>query len=411
MDAEAVARVIPLSDEELTSEVQRLARSERESTAALVAHLAEFDARRLWLGAGFPSLFMYCTEVLRLSEHEAYNRIEVARLGRRFPRVLALVGKGALNLTTARLLAPHLTNENQERLLAETSDKSKREVEEILVRYFPRPDVPPSVRRVPTPRSVPASSTAVWSPPPASVSVMTPAGSVTGDSGPASVGAEEGGRSAGPACGTAADDTRRARRQSVRPLAADRYEIRFTATAQTCEKLRVAKDLLRHAVPDGDIGAVVDRALTVLLEDLARKKFAATPRPRPNQEQAADTKKGDSRHVPAPVKRAVWLRDGGRCAFVGKGGHRCKERGFLEFHHLRPYAVGGLATTDNIQIRCRAHNAHEADLLYGRPENETAINGGLPAANSAVANSFRNELVSDSGMRRAPLGGRRERGA
>ena len=65
----------------------------REATANLVAHLAELDARRLYLGAGFPSLFTYCCGSLGLSEHETYNRIEAARVGRRFPRVLELLAE------------------------------------------------------------------------------------------------------------------------------------------------------------------------------------------------------------------------------------------------------------------------------------------------------------------------------
>jgi hypothetical protein len=64
------------------------------------------------------------------------------------------------------------------------------------------------------------------------------------------------------------------------------------------------------------------------------------------------------------VKREVWARDGGRCAFVGPDG-RCAERGFLEFHHVQPYALGGATTAGNLQLRCRAHNAYEADVAFG----------------------------------------------
>ena len=49
-----------LSDDDLVAKVKALAGSEREATAILVAHLAEFDSRRLYLGAGFSSLFTYC---------------------------------------------------------------------------------------------------------------------------------------------------------------------------------------------------------------------------------------------------------------------------------------------------------------------------------------------------------------
>jgi hypothetical protein len=72
-----------------------------------------------------------------------------------------------------------------------------------------------------------------------------------------------------------------------------------------------------------------------------------------------------SRHIPAAVRWAVSDRDRKRCAFLGSGGRRCDARRFLEFHHLKPFAVGGKATVDNIQLRCRAHNRHEADLFYG----------------------------------------------
>jgi hypothetical protein len=61
----------------------------------------------------------------------------------------------------------------------------------------------------------------------------------------------------------------------------------------------------------------------------------------------------------------VWARDGGRCAFVAKGGRRCAERSYLEFHHCKPFAMGGEATLANIALRCRAHNVHEAELMYG----------------------------------------------
>ena len=45
-------------------------------------------------------------------------------------------------------------------------------------------------------------------------------------------------------------------------------------------------------------------------------------------------------------------------------GRRCSATSFLEFHHVRPYAVGGEATAENIELRCRTHNAYEADLFY-----------------------------------------------
>jgi hypothetical protein len=237
-----------------------------------------------------------------------------------------MLREGRLTLTTVRLIAPLLTDANVDAVLDAAAGLSKRQVEELVARHAPKPDVPSSVRKIPV-RTPPAA--------------MSPATAV-----------------AAPLAVTLPTALPPARSAVVRPLAPERYEVRFTASAETCAKLKRAQDLLRHAVPSGDTAVIVDRALTLLVADLERKKFSATERPR--RRRTSDP------HIPtAEVKRAVSRRDANRCAFVSKDGRRCEERGFLEFHHVVPAAMGGEFTVENIQLRCRAHNGYEADLFYG----------------------------------------------
>jgi hypothetical protein len=189
--------------------------------------------------------------------------------------------------------------------------------------------------------------------------------------------------SRGPSPPETAAPERPARRPEVSSLAPQRYRVQFTIGGATHEKLRRAQDLLRREVPDGDPGTVFDRALTLLLEDVARKKLAAATKPRHSQ----GTRAG-SRHIPARVKRAVWLRDGGRCGFVAANGRRCSERGFLEFHHREPYAIGGEATVANISLRCRAHNVYEAELAFGsRVPVSATSRSALPVVREAPVQS------------------------
>lgn len=94
-----------LNDRELLAEVKRLTECERTATTQLIAALAELDGRTLYLGEGCSSLFTYCTQVLHLSEHAAYGRIEAARAARRFPLILALLARGDITLTAVGLLA------------------------------------------------------------------------------------------------------------------------------------------------------------------------------------------------------------------------------------------------------------------------------------------------------------------
>jgi hypothetical protein len=354
-----------LSDGALIEEVTRCARDERHTTAQLVAHLAELDARRLYLGAGKSSLFTYCRDVLGLSDDAAYNRVEAARACRLFPRILDRLVDGSLTVTSVRLLTRHLTAENHRELLAAVSRRSKREVEELIAHRFPRPDTPSSIRKVPerTPPVLSAPAGPVTEP---ALAVGAPATTMVA---PAPV--------LMPRETVWFRPTASTYRPGVKPLAADRYEIRFTASAATRDKLKVAQDLLRHAIPSGDLAAIFDRALSELIEAHSRRKMAVVRRPAKLRSVAAGVPRvvDDSLHIAAEVRRTVWVRDGSRCAFVGAGGHRCSERAFLEYHLVVPYAVGGQATIANIQLRCRAHNGYEADVFFGTARRTRGADG------------------------------------
>jgi hypothetical protein len=306
-----------LSDSQLTIEVARLAQSERHATVALIAHLTELYGRRLHERAGYGSLFAYCVGVLRLSESAAYDRMKAAKVARRFPAVLALLGDGRLNLTTVRLVAPHITASNHRDLLGAVTGMSKRQVQEALARRFPQPDVRASVRKLPTPAAVAerVAATPV-------IAAAAPDASA-GTPGPV--------LAASPRPAVPAPTP-----EPVKPLSPDRYRITFTASAAACEKLEMARDLLRESHAKGD----------------------------------------HSRHIPADVKRTVYVRDGGRCAYVSPEGRRCEQRGFLELHHVEPYAAGGKATAGNISLRCRAHNRYEAEVFYGPAREHGGI--GMP---------------------------------
>jgi len=174
-------------------------------------------------------------------------------------------------------------------------------------------------------------------------------------------------------------------RPQLTPLAADWYLLRVTLSAETHGKLRRAQQLMAHRVPDGDPHAIIGRALSLLVEHLERVKFANVRRPRAgltdmaaafstpaspgtsgpaSTSESASASAGGSRRIPAAMRRQVWARDEGRCAFVGSRG-RCTETARLEFHHLVPFARGGPTSLGNLGLRCRAHNIYESDLAFG----------------------------------------------
>jgi hypothetical protein len=141
--------------------------------------------------------------------------------------------------------------------------------------------------------------------------------------------------------------------------------LQLTISGATLEKLRHVKDLLRHAHPSGDEAAIIDRALTLLLADVMKKKLGVTDRPAPAttapvspREAAQATETPRRRKKPrAAVRGAVTRRDDGRCAFVSTDGRRCNAHAFLEFHHVKAYVHGGGEPVENIELRCQQHKA------------------------------------------------------
>ena len=259
-----------LSDDQLLDEIKRLAQLERTATADLLRCLIEVDTRRLYLREGCGSLFTYCTQVLHLAEGAAYNRIEAARAARRFPIVLERIADGSLTLTSARLLAPHLTVENYETLLEAARYKGKREVEVMIATQHPHPAVRTVLRKVPS-AQVGGSS----------ASATTPAsGAASRDVEPPPVleAARSTERSAQDRT-AAAPRTEQSRRVSeakprheAAPVSASDYRLQVTISAGTHDKLRRAGDLLRHTIPDGNVAAILDRALTLLRADVEKRR-------------------------------------------------------------------------------------------------------------------------------------------
>jgi len=341
-----VKRTAPyLSNHVLGNELTAAIARENVSTAVVLDHIAEYDERKLYLAAGYPSMFAYCVEALHLSEEAAYKRIRAARAARRFPVIFDMVADGRLHLSGVVLLAAHLTEHNAGELLEAATHKTKLEIEKLLAERFPRPDLPAIVQALPQAAPVPPVPAPAH---PASELQLSP-----GTVGPT------------PESAAVSDAPLPApnlveNRPSVKPLAPQRFAVQFTMSQSACDKLQYAQELLGHRVASGNIAEIFERALDALIPELEKQKFAATRQPRRSTRSSEDP-----RHIPAHVRRAVWERDGGQCTFVSESGHRCQERKGLQFDHVLEVARGGEASVSDIRLRCWAHNQFEAERTFG----------------------------------------------
>ena len=274
-----------LNDAVLLRNLAALVARDRVTTATLLAHIAEVDARRLYVPAGYSSMHAYCVDELRLSEDAASKRIQAARAARRFPALFTALAEGRLHLGAVCLLAPHLAPDNADMLIEAATHRRKSEIEEWLARRFSPPDVPARVQAVP-----------------AIVSELTQhaPGHVESDASAPIATLDE--HTPGHVEGTQVE---------AQSHNSERFHVQFTIAKSTRDKLRHAQALLSHAVPTGDVAQVLDRALDALILQLEKRKLGAITGPARPQRKAAS-----KRHIPAHVRRAVWERDQGQCTFV-----------------------------------------------------------------------------------------------
>ena len=355
-----------LSDRVLLRTLATVVTRDRETTAELLALMAEVDKRQLFRGEGYPSMFRYCVEKLRMSEDVAYKRIQTARATRRFPAILPAIADGRLHLTAVVLLKPFLTIENAEGVLIAAAGKTKAQVELLIAERFPRADVPTSIRAI-GPIAMASNTNELLghgiSSASAAPSLLAPAST---EPAAGAVSVQE------MSCKLVPEPVPHERttqdwapafppvpERRVAPLSPGRFELRLTMSQQLHDKLRYAQELLGHAVPCGAVAQVLERALDELIAKQEKSKFAATEKPR------AARGSRNPRYISALVKREVWNRDQGRCTYVSAEGHRCDARELLEYDHVEPVARGGTATVNGLRLRCRAHNQLEAERTFG----------------------------------------------
>jgi hypothetical protein len=353
-----------LSDDALLRQLDAVVGSARRLLLRLLDFLNEVENRRLHVRHA-SSMFDFCRKRLGFSEGEALRRMTAAQLVKRFPVIREWIAAGKIHLTALLQIQKLFRPGNVVALLEEIAGKTKKEVEGVLARHAPQPDVPSSMRKLtsketaatPLVLALPSVSDArrnssrspavpllLTSPVPVPVPVPVPM----------------------PALPAPAPPIRPS--EQMKERSPDRFAVTFTADRELHDKIERLKALMAHTNPTGDIAIVVSRAVDVLLEKIERERLGKTARPRACRESA------DPGYISNETKRIVIARDGYRCSFVGENGERCTECKFLQFDHRVPRAWGGTGDPTNVRILCRAHNKLVAERAFGREHIERKIN-------------------------------------
>ncbi len=360
-NALAPSSLADLTSDALTARIRELCGAERLNLVDLLWHLGELDRRRSYLELGFPSLFVYCTDALGYPKATAFRRTTSARLLQRFPVAGEYLADGRLNLTTLVALKDVLQPENHRELLESAAGRTEHEVEVLVASRQPRPEVKESIRKLPTRAPAAVELPTLGSGPEPAAAPNAPADA------PTSAPTLDSGSGAELRLDTLLAPTPMpAPRPRIQPIDAERHSLKMTVGPEFMAELAEVKSALSHVVPDGNLEAILRVCFQKTLEYFARRKQGARSTPAGAESKPRKEKRPLRRRtIPAGVRRAVWKRDGGCCSFIGKDGKRCGSRYQLEFDHLKPVALGGESTLENLALRCRAHNMHRARQCFG----------------------------------------------
>jgi hypothetical protein len=369
-----------LKDDDLARTVKFLAEHARRNEFRLLAHLAEFDARRLCLEAGYRSLFEYCTGALGFDEHESYRRIRAARVIRGYPEArTALEGK-KVSIAALVALAPWLTRDNARVWMKTAEGKSKRDLEVLIAAHYPQAPQPDAIR------NLPSQPVVVSGAPPAAFEA------IASDAPPN----DEGAVSAPTEWPLLSGSPERLGWgwQQMSPVSVDRVRVGFDAACVVGQLIDRVRQILRHKYPEGRLEDLIREALEAYLDrkdpqrrlemkEAKAECVAQAPAPEDNQRLPTRFLRAwaSGRYIPAKVKSAVWARDDGRCAWRDKDGTVCGSKDWIEYDHLRPFAKGGRSDDPrNIRLLCRVHNQAAAEAEFGRREESLGFSAGQASA-------------------------------
>ncbi|WP_242342189.1 HNH endonuclease, partial [Anaeromyxobacter terrae] len=266
-------------------------------------------------------------------------------------------------LSTVTLLGQVFTEENVDDLLGRAAYRTRAEVEHLVASIQARAAPRAGIRELPEREPAQARALPLTAP------------DTGGERAEPSDGAPAAPVPASPTDG-ASPTTRevrneRPRRSETVAATESHWSLRVTLDRACKEDLETLRCLLSHKIPDGDLAAVLGEAIRCAIDKHGKRKGAVAPeRKTKRPDPTAATSPTATSTIPAIVRRAVWKRDGGRCAWVGPDGCRCSSRWKLELDHIQPAALGGASTIDNLRLVCRAHNLLHAERTFGREHME-----------------------------------------
>jgi 5-methylcytosine-specific restriction endonuclease McrA len=294
-----------LTDSDLLRRARELSQEERRAGIALLHHLREIERRRLYARA-HGSLHEYVVSELGYSDGAAHRRISAMRLMTSVPEIEEKLQTGMLTLSTASQVQNFISAERRLKGARTSTSELRAIVSEIEGKSSRQTE--------------------------ALLAARSP-------------------------------QVAAALRERPRSLDGENIQVTVIIGPELQQKLKRLRDRLAHRNPNPSLAEQIE-----MLADLALQRLEGKNNSKGNEESTkpiAESRPRPSRSVPAPFRREVWRRAGGRCEQRLSTGERCTRTHRLQVDHRIPRAWGGGNELANLQLLCATHNGVKSDRLPG----------------------------------------------
>ncbi len=144
--------------------------------------------------------------------------------------------------------------------------------------------------------------------------------------------------------------------ERIRYVTADRLEMKIGISDELRRKLSHAQDLISSRLKKHvNLEEMLEFMTEYYIEneDPMRSAARSIKLKRPSTHATSSPL---SRYLPIHLRHQLTLRDQAQCTFLDPSGQRCRDRRWIEFHHLKPLSQGGTHDLENLTTLCRGHH-------------------------------------------------------
>ena len=266
----------------------------KTAEAQLILCLQKVDESKTYLHMGYPSLYIYALEELKLSEDQAYVFKAVAQKAALIPELQESILSCEVTVSKAKRVMGVITRENADVWVELLKTQSKRTIEKAVAEESPREAVQEKAKYV-----------------------------------------------------------SREMMQVTFAMTDENFEKLKHAQNLMSQKLGRAATLEETII--ASIGRLIEKEDPVKRAERASVRASKKNTAVEKKERTIE-KLGPGRKKPAVVYHSVHLRDKQKCQFERPSGRICGSERWTDVHHVRELAKGGETVEKNLITLCRAHH-------------------------------------------------------